>query len=455
MSTRRVISCLGASFNTAPQYTSFIQPTWWQTDEIDVKHRWLQDAAAHTLKVEIDTAPGVGKSWTFTILVNSVASDLAVTISDLNTSAENLTDVACIREDDFVSLRLTSSGSPGSMTSLRAYGVCVDPLADIQSCYGGVPTGAGGAMTRLFFPRVWHVTPLSWIADVCPFDATLKKLTVDVSDAPGVGSSVTYTVYQSTNNGSSYSATAATVTISGTDTTGSWTGSLALGTADLVQLRYTETGTPDANLRAKFAVRLHPGDDFEGDSYLCGVNDNGAVPYDVARYSDWHGLIPWDTSISDVDLVVPADFSLYDFVCRSSSAPGPGDTWTWDTLKDGAITGITAAQGGSEAAESDHANSFPFVAGDRGALRVTPFNTPDTGAVGAWAWRMRAFGTGWYQCDPGDGSTFPDSEVLIDGDAPSGSYTRDLDCVHGSYSRTTRTLSGSYQRTLTDKQGQL
>lgn len=68
-----------------------------------------------TLRVRLDVAPGVGKSRTVTLRVNSVDA-LSVTISDNDTTAVNIARVAVV-PGDLLSMMTTPSGSPAGATA--------------------------------------------------------------------------------------------------------------------------------------------------------------------------------------------------------------------------------------------------------------------------------------------------------------------------------------------------
>jgi hypothetical protein len=92
------------------------------------------------------------------------------------------------------------------------------------------PTGAGLSGTET------SVNALLAVA------ATLATLRISLVTAPGASKSRTFTVRK---NGV---ATSAVVTISGTDTTGSWSGSVDFAAGDLISLESVPTGTPAASL---------------------------------------------------------------------------------------------------------------------------------------------------------------------------------------------------------------
>lgn len=85
---------------------------------------------------------------------------------------------------------------------------------------------------------------------VAPFALSLSECDLRYSTGDAAGSSSVYHIYK---NGADFSPTAATITISGTGTTGSWTGSLTLAKGDVLTINCTQVGTtPGRALAALF-----------------------------------------------------------------------------------------------------------------------------------------------------------------------------------------------------------
>lgn len=90
------------------------------------------------------------------------------------------------------------------------------------------------------------------LGTVVPYAGTLTECDLRYSTGDAAGSSSVYHIYK---NGADFSPTAATITISGTATTGSWTGSLAVAKGDVLTINCTQVGTTPGNaLAALFYV---------------------------------------------------------------------------------------------------------------------------------------------------------------------------------------------------------
>ncbi len=83
----------------------------WGSVESDVR-QLTQGSAFKNLYVKVSAAPGAGKSWTFTVMRNGVATDIEVVIADAATTGTDLSNELTLADDDTVSLRCTPSGTP-------------------------------------------------------------------------------------------------------------------------------------------------------------------------------------------------------------------------------------------------------------------------------------------------------------------------------------------------------
>jgi len=64
------------------------------------------------LYILLENAPGIGKSFTFTLRVNGVSVPLSVTISNMNTTGSDFGHQVSISDNDFVTIMCVPSGNP-------------------------------------------------------------------------------------------------------------------------------------------------------------------------------------------------------------------------------------------------------------------------------------------------------------------------------------------------------
>jgi len=112
-----------------------------------------QECTLRDFHVLLQTAPGAGKSFTFTSRVNSSAGGMSITIGEAATAGSDLVNSDAISDDDEVGVRSVPSGTP--TTSDVAWGcVCflagsVPPSVDlaVKLCLGQTYTAFFGTDT--------------------------------------------------------------------------------------------------------------------------------------------------------------------------------------------------------------------------------------------------------------------------------------------------------------------
>lgn len=104
-------------YNSSPNNTTA------RTNTLAGGYNWIWDSTVKRqlvttpgtfseLAVELPVAPGAGKSLTFTLVVNGVASALSVTISDTNTTGVDAVNTKAVVASDNVYLYCTPAGTP-------------------------------------------------------------------------------------------------------------------------------------------------------------------------------------------------------------------------------------------------------------------------------------------------------------------------------------------------------
>jgi hypothetical protein len=75
-------------------------------------------ATAAKLYVTVNNAPGTGKLWTFTLMVNGSATALTCTISAAATTCSDTSHAVAIVAGNTLSIQITST-APGGATQMR------------------------------------------------------------------------------------------------------------------------------------------------------------------------------------------------------------------------------------------------------------------------------------------------------------------------------------------------
>lgn len=200
------------------------------------------------------TAPGSGKSVTYTVYINGSATALAVTISGSATTGTNNTDIITFAAGDTVSIGISFSGTP-TAPGIVKIGTKVLPAIQGDSFYLSSLAGnlASNGTTQYAGLNPGRYGTIA-ANDRCFSDPLIIKAYYwKLNVAPGATRSRTVTLnYNGVNQ-------AFTNTISGTNTSGSITGqSLSLGSS-MYQLVFTNATTPAASAM-QGGLLVHIGD---------------------------------------------------------------------------------------------------------------------------------------------------------------------------------------------------
>lgn len=206
---------------------------------------------------------------------------------------------------------------------------------------------------------------------IMPVAGTLRNLRIKLPTAPGVGTSVTYTVFK---NGS---ATAITVTISGTNVAATdSSNSIAVAAGDRIVTQMTKTGSPAGS-------NPYQSLEFEGDvakeNFIGGSDNSPSTSTTEYHYPPGTGVNA--TSIF-LGMVIPHACTIKTFYLRAENAPGIGKTWTASIYKNGSqeVTTVVAI---TDAATTGNSIGLGVAlsAGDRIIIQIVPAGTPASSAL--------------------------------------------------------------------------
>ena len=196
---------------------------------------------AGTLKnlyVELSIAPGDTKSRAFTVYKNGVATSLTCTVSDTNTTANDLSNTVSVSAGDDVEFSFAGSNTPA--TGYVKYGMVFQADTNFESIYLGCSSDDMGTSYNEFcMPNTgksdWGIT----FYQQTTLLNTYKKLYVELETAPGAGESYTLNLRKNNIN------TAVSFSISDTSTTGNNTADTAsMSNGDLITLRELPSDSP-------------------------------------------------------------------------------------------------------------------------------------------------------------------------------------------------------------------
>lgn len=236
--------------------------------------------------MKLGTAPGAGTSRTFTVRKNGVDTALTLTISNTATTGADTTHSFTVAAGDRVSISSTVSGIPVGSVGKYCMNYTGDTTAESVILGGSRNLSLSTSVTEYkTVDGIIIATGISTTENdhraVVPTGGTVKKLYIDLVTAPSAGTSRTFTLYK---NGL---ATALTLTISGTATTGNdTTHTVTVVAGDELSLESTISGTPVASKVRHGMVFLA---DTDGEAILLGCHGTGNPGNSNDKYGDARG----------------------------------------------------------------------------------------------------------------------------------------------------------------------
>lgn len=192
--------------------------------------------------VVLGGTPGAAKSYTATLVKNTVDTALVVTVSGTNTTGNDTTHSVSIAAGDKVYWRIDPTGTP----TARMIGIGVRwlPTTDGEYIHTGVSAAPSASATQVASAGNSTFASATQRGGAVPTSTyTLKKLYIDMDSAPASGKSLAFTVL---SNGSS---TSITTTVADSATSGNDTTHTATSTAGgLVEVQSVPSGTPTVSI---------------------------------------------------------------------------------------------------------------------------------------------------------------------------------------------------------------
>lgn len=190
-------------------------------------------------------------------------------------------------------------------------------------------------------------------------DITIKRLRVWVSAAPTSGKSYAFTIRDDAVD------TAATVTISDTNTFAEWNGSVGIAQLSLVSVKSLPTGTPTAPTNVYWII------DYEtsGNFYLIPSGTGNSQSQDAdLMMSPFGGNLytPQGVTTARDEAVIPTGLSVTKIACYSNGTQG-NTYWVRKNNTTDSSFSVTNGAGGIPAVSTT--GSFAFAAGDTMLIR--------------------------------------------------------------------------------------
>lgn len=204
-------------------------------------------------------------------------------------------------------------------------------------------------------------------------DITITQWDLQLPAAPGAGKSWTFTIRA---NGAD---TAATITISGTNTTGSWTGTLNLSAGDLICYSAVSAGTPASIVEGTGWQIYYT---TSGNYYLMMGNNMTQENNAVTAYHNPIGgrNIIGTTTSGQFDIVCPTGVTFTKIAVSTDAAPGTGKSWAVSIEVNGS-SDLTATISDTNTSATN-TGSLAASAGDNLQMKFVPSGTPAAPRLG-------------------------------------------------------------------------
>lgn len=366
-----IIGGYDALSNAATRFNTVSGGSTWSVSEDFRRQVVTASGKLKSFFVELSEAPGVGTSYTLTLMKQDVAQSLAVTISGTGTTGSDTVNEISVSPGDVISLRSTYSGSPTT------------PIARWSMVFEGDSAGQSLILgTGECFSDATHYVPImhgyDWDADseeeayqVIPTPGTIKNLYVESASDVGWGATDGYSITLRRGGVS----TTLTTTILYDDHIGNdTTHEIHVDAGDLVCLMVDPINAPN-DCALWFGMMFVP--DTDGESLLLGQSSDppstSVVEYNqlVSTYfaTAWSGTENLRFQGGQV-------MTLKKLYAALSVAPGVGKSYQIRPRVNGADSGISVTISDNATSGNDVVNTKVVADFDDLGIACTPDGTP-------------------------------------------------------------------------------
>ncbi len=361
---------------SATEYNTVMSNTSWHAS---ANTRWPDICpASGTISeayIELHIAPDTGKSYTFTLMVNDVATSVVVTISDLATSGSDLVNTASIMAGQKVYWRCVPSGTPDS--PFMIWSLAFDGTTNNESVLMGVSVVGVSNSATTYAPLVSSAAsgPSTTEADhqqLVAGSGTIKSLYVQMeTDAGTDPDAFRFTVRK---NGSSTSLTA-TLTADAT-TANDTANSFTVAPGDLLNIMIEPLNTPSAAPRCTWGVVFLA--DTDGESLMFGGSSQNVTNGSI-QYKAWMGVVStgWQ-GVEANSRTLANTMSMKSLYVVIGASPGTDNTWVFTSrTADGIDGNLTVTIAEPDVAGNDTTHIDNIVPGDHLAFESVPISNPN------------------------------------------------------------------------------
>jgi len=336
--------------------------------------------------IALPSAPGGGKSFTFTLRKNQVDTAAVIVISGTNTSGSYIPAIS-LAEGDEITIRCT----PASTPTVSEPSICWDFSSSniSESIYGMANTAGPIAVSRenRFF---FAIDASNWTTpnarEIVTTAGVVSKYIVKLDATPAGGTTLTFLV---TKNGTDQDGSGGTsdtrLVFNNGDLKKTATFSLSLAEGDLTTFKCNVTGSPGTP-RPIFGLVYTS--TTEGES-IFGSNFLAALDTTLTEYGRVGSSIPNsidDLSVTEANeevVVGITGFNLRRMRVALNSSPGAGTSYQFTTRRRRRNTALKVTISDLNTSGSKLTGAVALNSGDTFDVQVLPTGTPST-RNGGW-----------------------------------------------------------------------
>lgn len=361
---------------------------------------WPTTGTFANFLININVAPGTGKSRTFAFTNVTTAASVTLVISDAEVTERDTGSTLSVSAGDILKITHVGAGTPATIAECYLMAEFTGTV-DGESGYtmGADPTtgglsGAGGPYYAQgpFATNAWGTTTPPAPENLVAVAGTVTSMSARAPVAPGVGNSWSVWLVKNGVLQDGAGGTVNTLVTIGNATTGfTGTFSLPVSPADRLSLKATPISGPSAaRLQAGITITA----DTDGECQLSANHLNSAsttvVNYGWAITAATTGWDATETNRDEPTFI--SSFTLAAMYVLLGTAPGAGNSWQFDMRLDGSTPGgaLSVLISGTATTGSDTTGSLVLEDGHLWDIKSTPTSGPATGSVPEFAWRIAA-----------------------------------------------------------------
>ncbi len=360
--------------NPANNYYTGFTAGEWENIAIVRSTQFSSPGTISKFRVEVATAPGTGKSLTFTIVKNGVDTGVTITISDTAVSGVDSTHSVTFAAGDTGCIKCTGTGTPtysythGSMifTSTNTGESIISGVINCNTTtkmYCGMSNGRTNSSSA----------SESDVIQYFPCPGKIKNLYITLYTDPGTNPDAYKFVFRLNGADSTLLKTIIADNTTGNDTA----HEITVAAGDYGCLSAEPIDSPSASSIAAYGFTFVA--DVDGESICFGGGTGANASNSAVRYSFLNrnrGNFIGSTTESDVyqGSQTPAVYKkLY---VNGSAAPGAGKSYNVLLRQNGSSTTLSATLADSAVAANDTTHSVTAADGDEINTMITPSGTP-------------------------------------------------------------------------------